>query len=96
MRRLVNVLRNSLGYFLSLFLFVSCATPQQAIYLTPSFDKKNVDIITILPIVDARAQRWFEIKESDLQQIVYPAVEAVLIQKGYSVEYSDDVSGIQC
>ena len=78
------------------FFFNACATPQKAIYLTPSFDQKNVDLITILPIVDARAQRWFEIKESDLQQIVYPAVEGILVQKGYSVKYSDDVSGIQC
>ena len=36
------------------------------------------------PIVDSRAQRRFEIKESDLQQMIYPVVEAGLIEKGYA------------
>ena len=74
----------------------SCATPQEATYLVPSFDQKNVDVITILPIVDARTQRWYEINESDLQQTVSPDVEGALIEKGYSVEYSGDDAGIQC
>ena len=88
--------RIPLLFFFVLLFFYGCATPQKAIYLAPSFEQKNVDLITILPIVDARAQSWFEIKESDLQQIVYPAAEGVLIEKGYSVEYSEDVAGIHC
>lgn len=86
----------SLLLFLSLFLLGGCASPQKAIYLAPTFEQVNVHTITILPIVDSRAQRQFEINESELQQIVNPVIGRGLIEKGYTVEFSKDISGIQC
>ena len=96
MRRLLKGMRIPLWFFLSLFLFVGCAAPQKAIYLAPSFEQLKIDTITILPIVDARTQRKFEIDESELQKIVYPVVETGLNEKGYTMEYSDEIGRIQC
>lgn len=83
-------------YLLCLIVIVECASPQKATYLAPSFDQKKIDSITILPIVDARIQRQFEINEPELQQIVYPVVESGLRDKGYAVEYSEETTGVQC
>ena len=82
--------------FISLFLIVGCAAPQKAVYVAPSFEQVNVDTITILPIVDSRAQRKFEVTESALQQIVYPVVETGLSEKGYTIEYSNEIGKGQC
>ena len=83
-------------YLLCLIVMVGCASPQKATYLSPSFDQKNIGSITILPIVDARIQRQFEINEPELRQIIYPVVEWDLKEKGYAVEYSEEVTGVQC
>ena len=82
--------------FISLYLIVGCATPQKAIYVAPSFDQVNIDRITILPIFDARSQRPFEIKESDLQRVVYPTLETGLSKKGYTFDYSNEIGRPQC
>lgn len=82
--------------FISLILLGGCASPQKASFVAPAFDQVNVDTITIFPIVDSRTQRKFDIDEAELQQIVYPVVESGLNEKGYTVEYSDDISGVQC
>ena len=80
----------------SLILLTGCAEPQRATYVAQSFEQIPVSTITILPIVDGRQQRQFEFNESELQQIVYPVVEAGLHKKGYSIEYSDDIAGVRC
>ena len=82
--------------FIYLLLIVGCATPQKAIYLAPSFDQINVDKITILPVFDARSQRLFDVKEADLQRIVYPTLENGLSQKGYTFDYSDEIGRGEC
>ena len=82
--------------FISLSLIVGCATPQKAMYVAPAFDQIDVDRITILPIFDARAQRPFEIKESDLQHAIYPSLETGLSQKGYTFDYSTELGRVQC
>ncbi len=89
-------MRIPLGSVLGLILIVGCASPQKASYVAPSFDQVNVDTMTVLPIVDSRPQRKFEIDESELQRIVYPVAESGLNEKGYRVEYSDDSAGVQC
>ena len=96
MGRVAEKMRVPLGYFLGLLLIVGCASPQKARYVAPSFDQLNVDTMTILPVVDSRPQRKFEIDESELQRIVYPVVESGLNEKGYRVEYSADMAGVQC
>jgi hypothetical protein len=96
MGRFVEKMRVPLGYILGLILIVGCASPQKARYVAPSFDQVNVHTITILPIVDSRTQRMFEVDETELQRIVYPVVESGLNEKGYRVEYSDDIAGVQC
>ena len=89
-------MRIRLLFFICLLLIVGCATPQKAIYVAPSFDQINVDTITILPVFDARSQRQFEIKESDLQRIVYPTLETGLTQKGYMFDYSTEIGPAEC
>lgn len=84
------------GYLLSLFLVVGCASPQRATYLAPSFGQSKIDTITLLPIVDSRTQRKFEIDESQLQQVVNPVVEEDLNQKGYTMKYSDEMGRVEC
>lgn len=96
MGRKVKKLRIPWIHLLYFFLIVGCASPQKARYIAPSFDQVNVDTITILPIVDSRTQRQFEIHESELQQIIYPVVESGLNEKGYTVEYSADIAEVQC
>ena len=83
-------------YILLVLLTAGCASPQKAIYLAPSFNEQDIKTITVLPIVDSRAQRYFDVKESELQNIVYPVVETGLSDKGYGVEFSDDTTGLQC
>jgi len=89
-------MRIPLGSILGLILIVGCASPQKASYVAPSFDQVNVDTMTVLPIVDSRPQRKFEIDESELERIVYPVADSGLNEKGYRVEYSDDSAGVQC
>ena len=84
------------SYLICLIVFSGCASPQKATFVAPSFNQAHIDTITVLPIVDSRTQRKFEIDESKLQQIVYPVVESVLKEKSYGVEYSEDSTGVQC
>ena len=96
MHRLGRNTKILLPLFLIIFLIVGCASPQRAIYLAPSFGEVNVDHITLLPIVDSRTQRQFDIDESKLQQILNPVIERNLNNKGYSMEYSDELGRVQC
>ena len=87
---------NYLLCLISLLLIGGCAAPQKAIYVAPSFEQLHVDTITILPIVDSRTQRQFEVTETALQKIVYPVVETGLSEKGYTIEYSNEIGRVQC
>ena len=84
------------SYLICLLVFSGCASPQKATFVAPTFEQAHIDTITVLPVVDSRTQRKFEIDESKLQQIVYPVVESVLKDKSYGVEYSEDSTGVQC
>ena len=94
--RLVIVKRFPWQYLIPFFLIVGCASPQKAIYLAPSFSSVNIETITLLPIVDSRTQRQFEIDETQLQQVVNPEVETVLNEKGYTVKFSNAFGDIEC
>lgn len=74
------------SYFVTFFtlgvFFVGCAGPRTPIHLDPSFSKRQIDVITLLPIVDIRKDKSFEI---DLEEKIRVPVQEILEEKGYSV-----------
>jgi hypothetical protein len=71
----------------AVFLISGCATktPKIPIFWDPGFAEMSVKSITIMPIVDRRADKSFELDAED----IIDEAKSVLEKKGYAVKVAD-------
>jgi hypothetical protein len=78
-----KITRRHLGLIvLSLLILAGCTTTKPAIKLDPSFSEMQIESVALLPIIDRRVDKSYEI---DLENKVRQAAKENLEKKGYTV-----------
>ena len=78
-------------------MFLALFGCESSIYVKPSymdegFDRQNVSTITVLPVVDARIDKSYDV---DLKRVIKASIAASLIvDKGYDIDFEEDIGSL--